>query len=43
MKVILDTSVWSIDLRKIDDINNKHVRELEEPIKTSLISKQLFQ
>ncbi len=33
MKVIVDTSVWSLALRRSNDIENKYVEELEELIK----------
>ncbi|MEN8201600.1 MAG: PIN domain-containing protein [Bacteroidota bacterium] len=33
MKVIVDTSVWSLALRRSKDIENKYVEELEELIK----------
>ena len=33
MKVIVDTSVWSLALRRGKDIESKHVEELEELIK----------
>lgn len=33
MKVIVDTSVWSLALRRSNDIDNKYVEELEELIK----------
>lgn len=33
MKVIVDTSVWSLALRRSKDTENKHVEELEELIK----------
>ncbi|MFO7933792.1 MAG: PIN domain-containing protein [Bacteroidales bacterium] len=33
MKVIVDTSVWSLALRRSNDIDNKYVRELKELIK----------
>ena len=33
MKVIVDTSVWSLALRRNKDIENKYVEELEELIK----------
>jgi predicted nucleic acid-binding protein len=32
MKVIIDTSVWSLALRRSNDIENKYVEELEEVI-----------
>jgi predicted nucleic acid-binding protein len=32
MKVIVDTSVWSLALRRSNDIENKYVEELEEVI-----------
>jgi len=33
MKVIVDTSVWSLALRRSKDVENKYVEELEELIK----------
>src|SRR4030042_4394187 len=33
MKVLVDTSVWSLALRRSNDIENKYVEELEELIK----------
>ncbi len=33
MKVIVDTSVWSLALRRSKNVENKHVEELEELIK----------
>ena len=33
MKVIIDTSIWSLALRRSKDIENKYVEELEELIK----------
>lgn len=33
MKVIVDTSIWSLALRRSKDIENKYVEELEELIK----------
>ena len=30
MKVIVDTSVWSLALRRSKDVEDKHVKELEE-------------
>ena len=33
MKVIVDTSVWSLALRRRKGLDNKHVEELEELIK----------
>lgn len=33
MKVIVDTSIWSLALRRSKDIENKYVDELEELIK----------
>ena len=33
MKVIVDTSVWSLALRRGKDVEGKHVEELEELIK----------
>jgi len=33
MKIIVDTSVWSLALRRSKDIEDKHVKELEELIK----------
>jgi len=33
MKVIVDTSVWSLALSRNQDIENKYVEELEELIK----------
>ena len=33
MKVIVDTSVWSLALRRSKDIENEYVEELEELIK----------
>ena len=33
MKVIVDTSVWSLALRRSKDVENEYVKELEELIK----------
>ena len=33
MKIIVDTSVWSLALRRSKDVEGKHVEELEELIK----------
>jgi len=33
MKVIVDTSIWSLALRRSKDVEGKHVEELEELIK----------